>query len=436
MKYGRHISHTARLNAIALAALLGLGALLVISVTPLSVIATPNQQDVCTAQVRAALNRVRDACSELGRNEACYGNDLIVAEPRANIPLDHLTFSSAGDIADLGVLRRISTFPYDQTNNEWGIALIRAQVNLPDALPGQNVTFLLYGDTTLNAESPSMNVVSVRIRVGAMLCEGVPESALIIQSPANSVIQLIINGAEVRLGSTARITAYEGGALTISLLEGSAVVTALNTTQELIPGTETDMALGGSDGLTVIAPPGEPQPFVLTETDLLPLEVLEQRNWVGINEVADQTSDCPTPSHYIYQYVVRHGDTLSRIAVQAGVSVEELAAANCILDARFISVGQVLAVPAEITAPPPSVPVQSPDGGGGSGGHSAVCGNGLCERDLGENPGQCRLDCPPSSDGGACGNDICEPQYGENPGQCRVDCPPGGGDDDDDDDDD
>ncbi len=430
MKYGRHISHIARLSVIALTALLGFSAFLVISITPLSVTATPNQQDICSAQVRSALNRVRDACSELGRNEACYGNDLIVAEPRANIPLDRLAFSSAGDIADLGVLSRISTSPYNQTNNEWGIALIRAQVNLSDILPGQNVTFLLYGDTTLNAESPSMNAISVRIRVGAMLCEGVPESALIIQSPTNTTIQLLVNGAEVRLGSTIRVTAYQDGALTISLLEGSAVVTALNTTVELVPGTETEMALSG---LTVITPPEQPRVFSLSDSELLPLGLLEPRDWVGINEIPRQTSDCPTPSNYTYRYVVQQGDTLSRIAAQAGVSVEELTAANCILDARFIRVGQVLAVPAEIRAPvlPTSAPDQNSGGGGG-----AVCGNGLCERELGENPGLCRVDCPPSGDGGACGNGICESQYGENPGQCRVDCPPGdhgGGDDDDDD---
>ena len=442
MKYQPRISTLTKPALIAVCAIVGIGMLLAIGIASRPVIAAPDQNTVCSAQVRAALDRVSNACRDLGRNEACYGNREIIAEPRANVPLDRLTFSSAGDIADLSAFQRISTSPYDQTNDQWGIALLRAQVNLPDTLPGQNVTFLLFGDTTLSADSPAMSAVSVRIRVGAVLCDGIPESALIVQSPADTIIEITINGAEVRLGSTARITAHQGGIMTISLLEGSAEIRAFDTTQELLPGTETEMALGGDDGYTVIAPPSAPLPFSLDEVDQMPLQLIEQRDWAGIDPIPlssfdSETTVCPTPSHYIYQYVVRPGDTLSWIAGQAGVTVEELAAANCILDARFIVLGQRLAVPVEIRQSPPSqstyLPVPQPGDGSST---SAVCGNGLCEREQGENPGLCLIDCPPSGDGGACGNGICESQYGENPGQCRIDCPPGGGDDDDDDDDD
>jgi len=37
----------------------------------------------------------------------------------------------------------------DQVNGVWGLAVMQLQPNIPDTLPGQNVTFLLFGDTEI-----------------------------------------------------------------------------------------------------------------------------------------------------------------------------------------------------------------------------------------------------------------------------------------------
>ena len=58
---------------------------------------------------------------------------------------------------------------------DWGIAVLKAQANLPDALPGQNVTFLLFGDTTVDNPSPDMHAVTVSTRIGTTNCADVPE---------------------------------------------------------------------------------------------------------------------------------------------------------------------------------------------------------------------------------------------------------------------
>jgi lipoprotein-anchoring transpeptidase ErfK/SrfK len=54
-------------------------------------------------------------------------------------------------------------------------------------------------------------------------------------------------------------------------------------------------------------------------------------------------------------YIVRRGDTLSRIAAQYGVSVGALVAANGIRNANLIYTGQVLRIPGATVRPAPGV---------------------------------------------------------------------------------
>ncbi|MEP7291617.1 MAG: LysM domain-containing protein [Chloroflexota bacterium] len=64
-----------------------------------------------------------------------------------------------------------------------------------------------------------------------------------------------------------------------------------------------------------------------------------------------------TPSYnWTFTYVVRPGDTLSRIAQAAGVSLQALAQANCIANPNIIYVGQVLHVPCDLGYLPPPPP--------------------------------------------------------------------------------
>jgi LysM repeat protein len=61
-----------------------------------------------------------------------------------------------------------------------------------------------------------------------------------------------------------------------------------------------------------------------------------------------------TPNYsWTYTYVIKPGDTLSRIAQAAGVSLQTLASANCIANPNLIYPGQVIKVPCPIYLPPP-----------------------------------------------------------------------------------
>jgi LysM repeat protein len=74
----------------------------------------------------------------------------------------------------------------------------------------------------------------------------------------------------------------------------------------------------------------------------------------------------PTPTATPVTHVVRQGDTLLSVAIQHGVSLEALQAANPTVLARFLSIGTVLVIPspegpATVSAtqlPPPLAPVK------------------------------------------------------------------------------
>ncbi|MFN8527371.1 MAG: LysM domain-containing protein [Anaerolineae bacterium] len=366
---------------------------------------------VCSTYVHEAMQRAAGACQGLGRNQVCYGNDRIQVERQPEFTRETLPFDQVGDIANLLMLRRISTMPYDSAANSWGIALLKAQVNLPDSLPGQNVTFLLFGDSSLDSTSPTMEIVNVRTNVGSLLCNDIPESALFIQSPEGQRVHLTVNGVDVSLGSTARITSVQNDHMTISLLEGSVTVSALETERALVPGSQVQIPLGGADGYTAIAPPSELQPYSVSSSDLVPIGALERPFPLPdpyLNGVVIAgNADCPNTRGWVYDYTLQYGDTISGIAAAAGVSIDELVAANCIANPSMVIAGTRLWVPipgiapARISYSPASSgnPGNSSGSGHGSNGapNGASCGNGICEN--GENHGLCRSDCSPGENG-------------------------------------
>jgi hypothetical protein len=145
--------------------------LLIVSLALWSLPAVYAQDDVCPAIVSDALNAVDDACSSTGRNQACYGNILLDAIPQPGVT--QLAFDQIGDIVDLGLLEALRLSAMNINAGEWGVALMRLQANLPDTLPGQNVTFLLFGDVQIeNAGEqplPTLEIAatgSINVRAG------------------------------------------------------------------------------------------------------------------------------------------------------------------------------------------------------------------------------------------------------------------------------
>lgn len=136
-------------------------------------VATVVAQDDCPAAVQAAIQAVGDLCATTGLNQACYGNLSLSAEPRPDVT--SFVFDKPGDRARLANLQALQLKPFDVTNNEWGVALLRVQANIPDTLPGQNVSFLLFGDVTLENRAPSTPSALLTVSADTILW-GAPQS--------------------------------------------------------------------------------------------------------------------------------------------------------------------------------------------------------------------------------------------------------------------
>ncbi len=227
----------------------------------------------CDGLVAAALERADSFCRSLGRNQACYGSSLVRAELAEG---SGEKFSGVGDVANLSAIRSLSTAALDVEEQVWGIAFLKVQADLPDTLPGQNVTFLLYGGARLDNVSPQMNAVVLKTDVASTNCADAPDAALLIQSPDGTRATLNINGADIALGSTAYVTAAQNQEMRIATLEGAAEVTANNVTRRVEPGAQVRIPLGGANGLEVVSAPSEPEPYDLQAAQQAPLALLDR----------------------------------------------------------------------------------------------------------------------------------------------------------------
>jgi len=321
----------------------------------------------CDDLVTTALNKANQVCTTLGRNQVCYGNSLIDVELQPNATT---TFSKAGDIVNVELIHKLTTAPLDTTKQVWGIAIMKIQANLPGTLPGQNVTFLLFGNAVLDNITPEMQAVVLKTGVGgATSCSNAPKSALLLQSPEGSQATMKINGASISLGSTAYLTAEQNSELTVATIEGSAVVSSANITRVVQPGAQVHLPLGGSDGLQASGPPSQPEPFDVQVVSQAPLPLLERQVQVPppIAPVVPTNTSVPVQvvptacvvrADWNFSYTIQTGDTLFKVAQAFGLSVTDLQQGNCIVDANQIQVGQVIRVPRQLTTAVPQVTAQ------------------------------------------------------------------------------
>jgi YD repeat-containing protein len=105
------------------------------------------QSGACPDIVAAALDSAEQYCLATGRNTLCYGNLSGEATPQEGVT--NFRFEQVGDVVSLNDLATLTLEPMDTNNGTWGVALMQLQANLPDTLPGQNVTFILFGDVSL-----------------------------------------------------------------------------------------------------------------------------------------------------------------------------------------------------------------------------------------------------------------------------------------------
>ncbi len=144
--------------------------------TALLSIAVVSAQTACPSLVNTALTAVDTNCDTLDRNEACYGYDLVNASFVDDVPDDF--FTAPSDVTSVLDLEKLTTTPMDETNGTWGVSVMRLQANVPNTLPGQNVTFLLFGDAEVeNAVNPDsvfepVDGTTVTVATGANIRSG------------------------------------------------------------------------------------------------------------------------------------------------------------------------------------------------------------------------------------------------------------------------
>jgi len=123
------------------------------------------QGQTCPEIVQTALDATDEQCSSTGRNQACYGNVNLAATPQPGV--GDFNFSAPGDRVAVSVIASLSLNSRIEEEGEWGVALMQLQANLPDTLPGQNVTFLLFGDVEIE-NAVETNVEPVMFDVMAL----------------------------------------------------------------------------------------------------------------------------------------------------------------------------------------------------------------------------------------------------------------------------
>lgn len=126
----------------------------------------------CPDLAQLAVEELEANCNGLGRNSVCYGyggvtttfegeTEDVLDEPSSHTPITHLSI--------------LETDAMDVADENWGLAVMNVQADVPDALPGNGLTFVVLGDVELYNEVapdeilPPVTPVSIKTRAAANL---------------------------------------------------------------------------------------------------------------------------------------------------------------------------------------------------------------------------------------------------------------------------
>src|SRR5258708_21053950 len=196
-------------------------------------VSAPAQAGSCQAILTKAYQAIQEACGTLDRNKACYVNDNVSAELSSAASG---SFSMPGDKLPIKVIKSIAASPLDLQKQTWGLSLLKLQANLPDTLPGQNVTFLVYGGTSIENTSGDMRSFYFSSTLGSASCQELPTDGMIVSSPNHMQVTFNANGVQITIASTIVLHAQPNQTMTIGLIEGQAQVKTPGGTQTLLPG--------------------------------------------------------------------------------------------------------------------------------------------------------------------------------------------------------
>ncbi|MEW6093842.1 MAG: hypothetical protein AB1531_07760 [Chloroflexota bacterium] len=265
--------------------------------------AIANRQVVCHELIQRALEASEDYCNRIDSNSVCYGNYTILAEL---IPDAALRFSERGDIVGVNLLRRLSVSPLNLDTQEWGIAIFKVLANLPRSLPGETVTLIVFGNTTIDNQSQNLESFYFSSGFGELVCEEVPFDGIMLSMPDGTGIEFTVNGSELTLFGNASLSAVQNGEMNIKLFSGSGQIASNGQTQSFGAGQQVNVPLGGANGVEAIGPPSAPVPLspedlvlactmtdqYCSEEDILPVSADEAQETLEA-----RLFSTPTPQH-------------------------------------------------------------------------------------------------------------------------------------------
>jgi|GEM_PF-6349157 len=220
------------------------------------------QSNSCDELVDAALEETDETCFTIGRNEVCYGHNNVEAfDDNGEVVYE---LASIGDVTDIVNVSKIQTAELDPEANTWGIVLMRLQANVQGTIPGQPVTFLLFGDaqltqTPLDDEATTHGFI-LQSGIGTSECGDMPAGGVIFQSPEGTQkLNLNLNAVDITAGSTLFAQLTADGTLQVALIEGTADVEVNGITVTLAEETAVEMPVDAA-GLA-LQPPTSVDPF-------------------------------------------------------------------------------------------------------------------------------------------------------------------------------
>lgn len=217
----------------------------------------------CRALIEKAMQVSNNTCDQIDSNKVCYGNDTITAEFAPGTTQQLL---ARGDIADINQVRRLSASPLKLDSGEWGVAVLKVIANLPRSQPGQTVTMIVFGNTTLDNQSDNLESFFFSSELGQIVCDKVPDDGIMISVPKGEGVRFTVNGSELTLAGDASMKAVRNGKMEVSLFEGSGRIVSDGHEEYFGAGQQVNVQLGGENGTESVGPPSEPES--LSQEDL------------------------------------------------------------------------------------------------------------------------------------------------------------------------
>lgn len=266
----------------------------------LGIVGLVSAQGECPPTVDDALLALNDICLATGRNQACYGNGDIVAIPQTGT---NINFNIPGDTAIVDDIQTMTLSPFSNAIEDWGVALLVLQADLPATLPGQNVTMLLFGDVMISQDTGAYYFTS---GIGTPTCSQAPSGVLIQTTEGAGTINVTVNGINISLGSTAYLGTLEEDILTFALLEGSATLFAEDSENEVTLEPEQFTSIELDENHEAVGEFTEPEDIDELDFGNLPLFFLPR----DITETDDEDSSSDSSTASGDRIIPRQGDWL------------------------------------------------------------------------------------------------------------------------------